>query len=236
MPLWAALAWGVPNRVGLPDTVLEEGWGGRIVDNEPSRESRSREARLPGYFLTVGSLLFLVNAFSWWSLGDFFDAETDEERIAALEAVEAQFTIQGLIFGVAAVLTGWGMWLLADALRQRLDDGGWKAVARWAGVFGLVSGFVLLLFGIITAFSTAEAIVEFPIFGFYVYLVVMVLAMAGLGLCLLRVKHLRWAAWILLFGAAMHVVQVAVTGDVLPLTMYAFVLPAGIGLIRRPVA
>lgn len=63
----------------------------------------------------------------------------------------------------------------------------------------------------------------------------MVLAMSGVALCLLRIRHVRWAAWTLIVGAALHLVQYVITGDVVPLTMYVFILPAGVALIRRPV-
>jgi uncharacterized membrane protein YgdD (TMEM256/DUF423 family) len=59
------------------------------------------------------------------------------------------------------------------------------------------------------------------------YLFSMVLAMSGVALCLLRIRHVRWAAWTLILGAALHLVQYVITGDVVPLMMYVFILPAG---------
>ena len=36
-------------------------------------------------------------------------------------------------------------------------------------------------------------------------------------------------------GAALQLAQYVITGDVVPLMMYVFILPAGVALIRRPV-
>jgi hypothetical protein len=49
---------------------------------------------LSGYLISIVSLVFVINAFSWWSLGDFIDATTDSERIAALQAAQTEFAIR----------------------------------------------------------------------------------------------------------------------------------------------
>jgi hypothetical protein len=200
----------------------------------PARSTQSRQ-RLAGYLISIGSLAFVINAFSWWSLADFFEATTDNERIAALEAARTEFAISSLIFGLAAALVGIGLWQLTGSLRARLEIGSWGAIAILAGVFGLLTGVFYLFVGVFNVVASPEAIVDAPTWSFAIYLFSMVLAMTGVALCLLRIGHMRWAAWVLIVGAALHLGQYVITGDVVPLTMYVFILPAGIALIRRPV-
>ncbi len=207
-----------------------------IFDTE--RTMNADVGRGPGVLMLAGIVTFLVVVFSPTVLIDFFNADDAAAQAAVIEGARLEWTVVWLVLAAATLLLGFGLWKLASALRVQAGDDQTRSIARGAGILALVgqAGYAAVgIYGIVV--SPARA-VEGPAGGspllLWSYVFVLLLALSGFAYVLLRLRLRRWMSILLAVIVVLHLLQLVLTGDIVPLSIYLLLMPIAIALIVRP--
>ena len=199
----------------------------------------SEAGRLPGILMLVGIVVFLVTVFTPTVLHDYFDTDVLEEQIAVIEGARTEWRIVWLVLAVGSTLLGLGLWQFSKALRDKVSDERDRMIVQGAGILGLVAQAGYALVGVYNAFASPKSSAEGPAGGdapflFWIYVLTLLLALAGFAFIVTRIKLRRWMAILLAVIVVLHLLQLVLTGDIVPLSIYLLLVPIAIALIARP--
>jgi len=138
---------------------------------------------------------------------------------------------------LGAMLVGFGLLQFASVLRKVALDERSRSIARAAGILSIAAQAGYVIVGIYHMFASPMSIAEGDsifITEFWVYVIALLLALAGFAVLLMRIKLRRWMAVLLTVLVTLHFLQLVLTGTFLPVTVYLLLLPIGIALVARP--
>jgi hypothetical protein len=184
--------------------------------------------RLAGIALILGSLLFLMGAFS--PIASRFFTEPDPQiRLKILEADLAAWTSTSVLFGVGAAVAAVGFVLFAWHIRRSQGAGVTFASYLAAGAAG-----VSLVSAAVGYYRWAvrppqEWVLDTTVpWTVYAGVVLMQIALLITGVVLLRAGYPRWFGWTVLVATSLTVITLILVRNFPPLLFYFIMLFMGI--------
>ena len=121
------------------------------------RPVSTRDVRTSLSVILAGSVIFWIGIP--WPIGpDYWDAESDAERVLVVDENRVEFAISFGLLGLGALIAAIGLWLLGRAITEvETETARWRGIAAqtaaWLGLLGVLSGAGRLLAAL---FATPE--------------------------------------------------------------------------------
>jgi hypothetical protein len=194
-------------------------------------EDFGMNTKLTGIILILGSLLFIIAAFSPITIAVVTEADIGKRADTLAEGQAAWFLVN-LLFAVGSLITAFGLWLFAFqvSLSRRLK------VLSYLSALCFAIATILWLYICVyrVSYSTEEVASNLIVnsLAFSAYTLLSQGALILLGFILLQSDYPRWLGRGILLLACLSLLAYLVFKDMPPFAYYVLLFLTGFGLLR----
>lgn len=184
--------------------------------------------KIAAIVLIVGSILFLIGAFSPISMA-FFSEREEAKRLEIAMDERRAWTVSQIFFALGAVVTAVGVGLASYHFRA-LAGGGLAFLAAAVVVIG--AGYWFWHVYLRTVDPTALVEGTLPAWYFSAYTLLTQAGLVAFGILLIRAPIPGWVGWVVISGVFLSFATYLVLKDMPPFAYYLLTLLAGIMMYR----
>ncbi len=183
--------------------------------------------RIDGIVLIVGSILFMIAAFS--PVSRIFGLPDAAQKLEIIMAERGAWTVSQVLFSLGALVTAVALILTWYHFRS-LPSSGWA----FAGVAAIAVGALFWSWSVYLRGADPQAFVEgtLPGWPFVAYSILTQAGLVMVGLLLLRTGLPGWVGWVDIGGAVFFFVAMIIFRDMPPFVYYILTLLTGVMLYR----
>lgn len=172
--------------------------------------------RLSGIILLIGSVLFIMAAFM--PISSVFTEPVPEKRLAIINAAPDSWRLAQVFFGSGAVVAAIGLFVAYLFLR-----------GKHASAASLIAFLLALIGALLWGWHTYLRAMDPEAFArgslqlrwlAGAYFILTPAALFAFGIAIRRARYTRWLGWLNIGAAIVFILELIVSGDMIPLLYY----------------